>query len=315
MTIVEQTPVDMMIITACSICKRSDRIITDPESGELICSNCGMIISDKIQYINGPDRHSFSPEQMSHNRSRTGFHASLDIHDRGLYTIIGRANKDAAGHKLDAIASSNMARLRMWNTRTQHHSSTDRNLVLAFNDLGILRDKLCLSNTAVEKTGYIYRKALARGLVRGRSIAALLTASIYLACREMGIPWTIKDIAEASNIKQKHLAKVYRILVSEFGYKVPLSDPMKCIAKVANKANLTENTKRQAIRIMNQVREKQILSAGKDPMGLAATVLYVSCLKNGEDKTQNQMAQAAGVTEVTIRNRLKDLRDKLNLIN
>ena len=315
MTIVEQTPVDMMIITACSICKRSDRIITDPESGELICSNCGMIISDKIQYINGPDRHSFSPEQMSHNRSRTGFHASLDIHDRGLYTIIGRANKDAAGHKLDAITSSNMARLRMWNTRTQHHSSTDRNLVLAFNDLGILRDKLCLSNTAVEKTGYIYRKALARGLVRGRSIAALLTASIYLACREMGIPWTIKDIAEASNIKQKHLAKVYRILVSEFGYKVPLSDPMKCIAKVANKANLTENTKRQAIRIMNQVREKQILSAGKDPMGLAATVLYVSCLKNGEDKTQNQMAQAAGVTEVTIRNRLKDLRDKLNLIN
>jgi len=315
MTIVEQTPVDMMIITACSICKRSDRIITDPESSEVVCSNCGMISSDKIQYTNRPDRHSFSPEQMSHNRSRTGFHASLDRHDRGLYTIIGRANKDAAGHTLDAITSSNMARLRMWNTRTQHHSSTDRNLVLAFNDLVILKDKLGLSNTAVEKTDYIYRKALARGLVRGRSIAALLTASIYLACREMGIPRTVKDITEASNIKQKHLAKAYRLLVSEFGYKVPLADPMKCIAKVANKANLTENTKRQAIRIMNQVREKQILSAGKDPMGLAATVLYLSCLKTGQDKTQNQMAQAAGVTEVTIRNRLKDLRDKLNLIN
>jgi transcription initiation factor TFIIB len=315
LTIVEQTPADMMIITACSICKRSDRIITDPESSEVICSNCGMIISDKIQNINRPDRHSLSPEQISHNRSRTGFHAYLDRHDRGLYTIIGRANKDAAGHKLDAITSSNMARLRMWNTRTQHHSSTDRNLVLAFNDLVILKDKLGLSNTAVEKTDYIYRKALARGLVRGRSIAAVLTASIYLACREMGIPRTIKDITEASNIKQKHLAKAYRLLVSEFGYKVPLADPMKYIAKVANKANLTENTKRQAIRIMNQVREKQILSAGKDPMGLAATVLYVSCLKTGEGKTQNQMAQAAGVTEVTIRNRLKDLRDKLNTIN
>jgi transcription initiation factor TFIIB len=315
MTIVEQTPADMMIITACSICKRSDRIITDPESSEVICSNCGMIISDKIQYINRPDRHSLSPEQISHNRSRTGFHASLDRHDRGLYTIIGRANKDAAGHKLDAITTSNMARLRMWNTRTQHHSSTDRNLVLAFNDLVILKDKLGLSNTAVEKAAYIYRKALARGLVRGRSIAAVLTASIYLACREMGIPRTIKDITEASNIKQKHLAKAYRLLVSEFGYKVPLADPMKCIAKVANKANLTENTKRQAIKIMNQVREKQILSAGKDPMGLAATVLYVSCLKTGEGKTQNHMAQAAGVTEVTIRNRLKDLRDKINLIN
>ena len=93
----------------------------------------------------------------------------------------------------------------------------------------------------------------------------------------MGIPWTIKDITEASNIKQKHLAKAYRLLVSEFGYKVPLVDPMKCIAKVANKANLTENTKRQAIRIMKHINknEKEILSAGKDPMGLSS-VLYVS---------------------------------------
>jgi transcription initiation factor TFIIB len=302
-------------MTMCSICKRSDKIIVEPQSGEVVCSSCGMVISDKIQDINWPERYGFNPEEMSKNRTRAGgFSTHLDRHYRGLYTMIGRTNKDAAGHKLDAITSSNMARLRVWDTRTRYLTSTDRNLVLAFNELAILKDKLGLSDAVVEKTAYVYRKAQAKGLIKGRSITAFVTASAYASCREMGIPWTIKDITEASNIKRKHLAKAYRLLISEFGYKVPLCDPIKCIAKVANKANLTENTKRQAISVMNEVIEKQI-PAGKDPMGLAATVLYLSCLKTGENKTLIQMAHAAGVTEVTVRNRLKDLKIKLKLKN
>ena len=299
----------------CSICNRSDKVIIEPESGEIVCSSCGMVISDKIPDINWAERYAFNPEEMSKNRTRAGgFSTHLDGHVRGLDTMIGRTDKDAAGHKLDAITSSNMARLRMWDTRTRYLTSNDRNLVLAFNELDILKDKLGLSDAVVEKTAYVYRKAQARGLIKGRSITALLTASVYASCREMGIPWTIKDITEASNIKRKHLAKAYRLLISEFGYKVPLCDPIKCIAKVANKANLTENTKRQAIRIMNEVIEKQI-PAGKDPMGLAATILYISCLKTGEVRTQTQIAHASGVTEVTVRNRLKDLKIKLKLKN
>ncbi|MBV9177495.1 MAG: transcription initiation factor IIB, partial [Nitrososphaeraceae archaeon] len=290
------------------MCNRSDKVIIEPESGEIVCSSCGMVISDKIPDINWAERYAFNPEEMSKNRTRAGgFSTHLDGHVRGLDTMIGRTDKDAAGHKLDAITSSNMARLRMWDTRTRYLTSNDRNLVLAFNELDILKDKLGLSDAVVEKTAYVYRKAQARGLIKGRSITALLTASVYASCREMGIPWTIKDITEASNIKRKHLAKAYRLLISEFGYKVPLCDPIKCIAKVANKANLTENTKRQAIRIMNEVIEKQI-PAGKDPMGLAATILYISCLKTGEVRTQTQIAHASGVTEVTVRNRLKDLK-------
>ena len=275
-----------------------------------------MVISDKIQDTNWAERYAFNPEEMSKNRTGAGgFSTHLDRHVGGLYTMIGRTDKDAAGHKLDAITSNNMARLRMWDTRTRYLTSTDRNLVLAFNELAILKDKLGLSDAVVEKTAYVYGKAHARGLIKGRSITALLTASVYASCREMGIPWTLKDITEASNIKRKHLAKAYRLLISEFGYKVPLCDRIKCIAKVANKANLTENTKRQAISIMNEVIERQI-PAGKHPMGIAATVLYLSCLKTGEDTTQIQMANAAGVSEITIRNRLKDLKItlKLNMI-
>jgi transcription initiation factor TFIIB len=131
---------------------------------------------------------------------------------------------------------------------------------------------------------------------------------------------TLKDIAAASNINHKHIAKVYRFLLIELDIKVPLVDQIKCIAKVANKANLIEKTKRQAIRsIMNEVRRKngEILYylLGKNPMGLAATILYLSCLKTGENKTQLDIAQAAGVTEVTLRNRSKDLKSRLELSN
>jgi len=310
----QQDPVNNTIRTiVCSICKTSGNIVTDVETGEVICSNCGMVISDKIQDINHSERRIFSSEEASNKGSRrTGSPTSLAKHDMGLSTIIGRINKDAAGNKLDVITSSNMSRLRTWDIRTQYHTSTKKNLVVAFNELDMLKDKLGLSDAIVENTAYIYRKSQARGLTKGRTTNALLAASVYLACREMGIPRTLKDITVASNLKQKDIARNYRMIISALEMKIPNADPMKCIAKVANKANLTENTKRQAISIMKEAIEKQI-SAGKNPMGLAATVLYISCLKTGEDTTQFQMAHAAGVTDVTVRNLLRELKNKLKL--
>jgi transcription initiation factor TFIIB len=307
----------MQTLIVCSICGKGKgkTVIIDPESGEIICSNCGMVISDKVQDMSRPEWRAFSAEEVN-DRCRTGAPTSLSSYDMGLYTIIGRTDKDAAGHKLDASTYSTIKRLRAWDFRTQSRTATAINLMHAFNELDVLSDKLALPDAAVEKTAYIYRKAQRRGLVRGRSINALLVASAYIACREIGIPRSLRDIASASNIKRKHLAKAYRLLLIELDLKVPLVDQMKCIAKVANMANLSEKTKRQAISIMNEVRKDEILlSAGKNPMGFAATILYLSSINIGENITQNDIAQAAGVTEVTLRNRLKDLKSKLKLSN
>jgi len=149
-------------------------------------------------------------------------------------------------------------------------------------------------------------------LVRGRSISTVLTAAIYSSCRELGIPRSLDDIAIISNIKGKSIAKCYRLLIYELDIKIPTLDPMKCIVKVANKAVLNEKTKRHAIDVMSNVTKKEI-SAGKNPMGLAATVLYISCIKTGEHRSQKDIAEAAGITDVTLRNRFKDLKDKLQL--
>src|SRR5918912_1371660 len=299
----------------CSICK-SNQIITDNESGELICSKCGQVISDKIQQT-GPEWRNFGPassagESNGSSRSRIGMSTSLARHDMGLSTIIGRTDRDASGQKIDAAMRSTMDRLRVWDYRTQIHSATDRNLRNAFFKLDILKDKLGLSDTVIEKAAYIYRKAQERGLVRGRTISGVLAAAIYIACREMGISRTLKDIASYSNVKFKEATKSYRLLLLELDLKVPIVDPMKYIAKVANQANLSEKTKRQAAEIMNNISQREI-STGKNPMGLAASVLYMSSIKTGENITQGNLSDAAGVTEVTLRATFKDLLKTLQL--
>ncbi|HJS82113.1 MAG TPA: TFIIB-type zinc ribbon-containing protein [Nitrososphaera sp.] len=291
----------------CGICK-SNRTVTDPESGEVICRNCGIVISDKILETR-PEWRAFSSEEFN-GRSRAGIPSSLARHDMGLSTVIGKTNKDASGRVIDVAMRSTMGRLRAWDFRTQAHSPTDRNLRQAFSELDRLRDKLGVSDAVVEKTAYIYRKAQERGLVRGRTISATVGAALYIACRETGTSRTLKDIAQIGNMKRKDLARIYRLVVMELDLKIPLIDPMKCITRVANKANLSERTKRAAVEIMKHVTKSGI-SAGKDPMGLAASVLYIACLNTGENRTQTDIADAAGVTEVTVRNRYKNLKGQL----
>ena len=300
----------------CHVCE-SDRgvIVADIESGEIICSNCGIVILDRIQDITMTEWCVFSTEEVN-NRSKTGGPISIARDDMGLATIIGKTNRDASGRPLDVSMHSTMQRLRTWDSRARiRTSSSDTSLIHAFNELDILKDKLALPDALVEKGAYMYRKAKNNGLTRGRTIPGLVAACVYAACREMNTPRTLKDIAAAANISHKHLAKIYRVLVIELDIKVPLIDQTKCIAKVANKANLSEKTKRQAITVMDEVTKRQIISAGKNPMGFAATILYLSCLKTGENKTQVDIAQAAGVTEVTLRNRYKELKSKLELSN
>ena len=198
-------------------------------------------------------------------------------------------------------------RLRIWDSRSQVHDSVDRNMRHAFSELGKMKDKLALSDAVIEKAAYIYRKALDKKLVRGRSITGLIAASLYAACRDTGTPRTLNDITAAINIKRKDLTLCYRILVKELGLKMPVVDSVQCIARIASKAGLSEKTKRYAVKILKKAKQNEI-SAGKDPMGLAASALYISNTRMGMNCSQKIIAQAAGITEVTVRNRCQGLK-------
>jgi transcription initiation factor TFIIB len=298
----------------CPTCNNSNHAtITDPESGEIICSNCGIVILDRIEDYIHEERRAYSMEEVD-NRSRTGAPASLAIHDRGLSTIIGKANVDASGKVLDTAMLPQIKKLRKWNSWINVHKSSERNLRRAFQKLDSLKDKLGLSDSIVEKTAYIFRKVHGRDLVRGRTIDGMLAAALYIVCRELGTSITLKDIAAASNLTYKDISRNYSVLVFELDIKIPLVDPMKCIVKVANKLGVNEKTKKQAMNIMSEVVKRE-MTPGKVPMGLAGSVLYLSSQITGEVISQANVAQAAGTTEVTIRNRFKDLIQINSLYN
>jgi transcription initiation factor TFIIB len=293
----------------CPRCAKGP-MVTDSSGAELFCSNCGYVLKEQIVDA-GPEWRAFSTEEAN-QRAHTGAPSSLAIHDMGLSTVIGRDNKDASGKLLPAAMRTQIERLRTWDGRSQVHESADRNRRQAFSELNLLVSKLNVNSLIVEKAAYIYRRALERGLIRGRSISGMIAASLYAACRDTETPRTLKDLALISNIQKKELARCYRLLHKELDLRVPVADPIKCLARVASKAGIQERTKRRAVEILRRTIETNG-SAGKGPMGLAAAALYVACVMENENITQKDLAEAAGVTEVTIRNRYKGLKAAMKI--
>ena len=290
----------------CPRCGKNT-IITDMETGELICGRCGYVVSERLENP-GPEWRSFPDDRI--NRERTGIGTSLAIHDQGLSTVISPTNRDATGQPLSNSMKKTLKRLRIWDSRSQN-DPIDRNFRQAFNELYRLKDKLSLSDSVIEKAAYIYRKALEKKLIRGRSISGMIGSALYAACREVETPRTLKEIAMTMNIKKGDLAACYRLLIKELDLKIPVVDSVQNVARIASKIGLPEKTRRYAIEILRKAEESKI-SAGKNPMALAATALYISCVKMGVRRTQRDLAEAANITEVTIRNRHKGLLELVN---
>jgi transcription initiation factor TFIIB len=226
--------------------------------------------------------------------------------------VIGRTDRDAGGNSIEAGMRYRMERLKMWDSRSQRHSPTERNFQQAFGMLAKIKDRMSLPDSVMEKAAYVYRKAQEKGLIRGRTIGSVLAASIYIASRQMGVLRTLDDISANSDIKPKDVGRSYRLLVSSLDLQVPMIDASKYVAKVANNISISEKTKRKALSMVAEAHRKGV-SVGKDPMGIAASVLYLAGQITGESKTQADIAKAAGVTEITVRNRSRELRLRLGM--
>jgi len=295
--------------SSCPECASSN-LIEDYRMGEVICSDCGLVVRDNV-LDEGPEWRAFT-RQEKQKRSRVGTPSSLSVHDKGLSTVIDRVNKDAFGRQLPAAKRLQMLRLRKWQIRARVHSSVDRNLSQAMAELDRLTDKIRVPPSIKEQGALIYRRALDKGLVRGRSILAIAAASLYASCRFTQTPRTLKEVSNASYVKRKDIARCYRLLLRELNLKMPVANPINSVPKIASKININEKTQQTAIKLLHSAEENK-LTAGKDPQGMAAAAIYIACVLEGEKKTQKQIAEAAGVTEVTVRNRYKGLRNYFHL--
>ncbi|MEM2095956.1 MAG: TFIIB-type zinc ribbon-containing protein [Candidatus Caldarchaeum sp.] len=286
----------------------NEMLVTDQRTGEITCSVCGFVIQEKDVDM-GPEWRNLDEEEGS--RSRVGAPLSPMYRDHGLSTVIERVDEDAAGRKLSKETREKMLRLKKLDATSQINSSETRNMQQAVNILQIYYDKLRLSQTVSERAMLIYRRALKAGLVRGRSIKSIMAAATYAACRMLGTPRDLREFERSyPAVKRKTIAQGYRLLLKHLGLKVPVADPSIYVNKIASKVGLDQKTIQEALRLLREAVQKKA-TVGKDPVGIAAAALYMACQETTQNLTQKDIAKAAGVTEVTVRNRFKGLKDIL----
>ncbi|MGI9566381.1 MAG: transcription initiation factor IIB [Nitrosopumilus sp.] len=281
--------------------------ITDSERGEIICGGCGLILVQNIADISY-ENNGYSQEDFI-KLARTGPATSLTMYDKGLSTVIG-TNKDSSGNLLPNKTKYEFNRLRTWDQRSKSRKTAT--LSKAFTLLHGMKTKLGIPDNVVENAAYIYRKTVNAKLTRGRTMASLISASLYAACRENDIPRTLDDIASVGNIERRILSRDLRTIIKKLGLNLNQYDTASFISKISNNMNLKEKTKRDAFKILKQCEKEQI-TAGKHPVAQAAASLYVSCIMNGEKVSQKKFSIESGVSDVTIRNRAIVIKKMLKL--
>ena len=259
---------------------------------------------------NGPEWRAFDHEQRN-KRTRTGAPLSYAISDRGLSTAIDSRNKDVNGRNIPERNIAQLYRLRKWNKRLRVANASERNLAFALSELDRESSSLGIPRSIREDAALIYRTAARKKLIRGRSIEGMVAASLYTACRRNNIPRTLDEIAEISKVAKKQIGKNYRFLSKSLNIKLKPTSPADYIPRFASQLELSGRVEVKAIEIINEAKNNGLLN-GKGPTGVAATALYVASILLGERKTQRDIAEIAGVTEVTIRNRYKELLEKMD---
>ncbi len=294
---------------ACPECG-SFNLINDDHRGEKICNKCGLVRTEKI-IDKGPEWRAFDSDQRE-RRTRVGAPMTFTIHDQGLSTIIDWRNKDYAGRPIPSKLRSQIYRLRRWQSRIRVSDATERNLTFALSELDRMASVLGLSKALRESSAKIYRRAVKNHLIRGRSIEGVAAASLYAACRRNKIPRTLNEIAECARVGKKEIGRSYRFVANKLKLSSHPVSPMEYIPRFISELNLSNKIAKKS-RLIVKAAERRGLTSGRGPTGVAAAAIYVSSIYFNERRTQRDIARVAQVTEVTVRNRFKEMVTKLNL--
>lgn len=286
--------------------------ITDPARGEVFCGGCGLVMVQGLEEAHGwgggaGDGGASPGAAAAHQLGgATGPGGSPAMYGGGLSTVMRSVDSD--GRPISGAAQRSIGRLRVWDRRSRTKRAAS--LARAMAQLGALGDKLAVPRAASESAARTYRKAVDKGLSRGRTTSSLVAASLYAACRELGIPRTLDDVAGASNVEKRVLSRDLRTIIRQLELDLGQYDASSFAVKMANNLGLREKTKRDAVGILARAGKAHI-SAGKNPVSQAAAALHMACLLNSEPVTQRRVAAESGISAVTIRNRVAAIREGL----
>lgn len=286
----------------CPECEAAS-LITSADQGELVCEDCGLIITD-TNIDRGPEWRAFNHSERQ-SKSRVGAPTTQTMHEKGLTTKIGWQNKDASGRSLTAEKRTQMNRLRKWQKRARTKDASERNLQFALSETDRMASALGVPRSVREVASVIYRRALNDDLIRGRSIEGVATGTLYAACRKEGIPRSLEEVAQVSRVERKEIGRTYRYIARALELGMRPVEPQQYVPRFCSQLNLSEEVQAKATDVIETSTAKGLLS-GKSPTGYAAAAIYAAALLCNEKKTQREVADVAQVTTVTIRNRYQE---------
>ena len=293
---------------SCPECK--GQIVTDHDGGERFCESCGLVIDHDMILMNQPEYRAYDEEQ-NQSRSRLGPASSDSMHDKGLTTTIGPSMRDSHGSVLSQTARRDASRLRKWQYKMRISNSQERNLAYALIEISQKASQMELSQDVKDEAIHLYRRAVTENIIRGRSIQAVMAASFYLAARICGYPMTLDEISDSTDVSRKECGRIARFMKRRFELKV---DPPTChsfLDRFAQSMHLPLATVARAKELM-AFCEEQGLYSGKAPMGIVAAVIYIAVDETAKNHTtQSEVAIKCTITEVTLRNRCKDIKEAL----
>jgi transcription initiation factor TFIIB len=301
-TDVRETADEQSTVRTCEEC--GGQLVTEGDGGEVVCEDCGLV-ADETNIDRGPEWRAFDASERD-EKSRVGAPTTNMMHDKGLSTNIGWQDRDAYGKTLSSRQRERVQRLRTWNERFRTRDSKERNLKQALGEIDRMASALGLPKNVRETASVIYRRALQDDLLPGRSIEGVATAALYASARQAGTPRSLDEITNVSRVERMELTRTYRYVVRELGLEVEPADPQSYVPRFASELDLTDAVERRARKLL-ETAQRDGLTSGKSPVGLAAAAIYAAALLANEKVTQSAVSEVTDISEVTIRNRYHEL--------
>ena len=280
----------------CPECQKED-ILLDSSRGELICQNCGMVVSQKEIDL-GPEWRIYSHEDFK-KKKRVGPPIDFAVFDKNLGSIIDTNNRDIFGKNILSNKIDEIHRLRKWNVRMKMHTSIRYNLSNAMITLEKITSQLNLPKIVKIASSLLYRKILKKKLTRGRSISQIIIATIYLVCRLYSIPIKLIDLINLYDEDIKSTRNYYNLIVNELNLKTNRPPISVFISRYCNELNLSNSVEQLSLNI-SEIINKRGLLIGKKPSSIVGAIIYTAAIINRERKSQKQISEVVGTSESTI---------------
>jgi len=268
-------------------------LVEDYRAGDQICSECGLVVGDRVIDV-GSEWRTFSNEKANADPSRVGGPENPLLNGSDLSTMIGGGRGEAAFDEFGVAKYQNRRSV----------TNSDRTLLNSFREIAQMADRINLPRTIQDRANNLFKMVHDGKNLKGRSNDAIASASLYIACRQEGVPRTFKEICAVSKISKKEIGRCFKLILKALDTSVDLITTGDFMSRFCSTLTLPNSVQKAATSIARAAVDLDIVP-GRSPISVAAAAIYMASQASEHKRPQKEIGDVAGVADVTIRQSYK----------